>query len=256
MPVCVHVIELKPGRAEGLELSADLRQHLPADTGQEGYRRADPRHVGPQSSVSVDKVGCGGGRQNGKRVDKGEMQSDREPGQPARCFDGARRCRRSDHQARSGEHAFDVGDLDRPVHFVGEAKIVGGDDQIFHCAVARCSRRKRKNSAPSRRRCFIISGLRILADDRGDLAAARVRRYFRDPRHVKAPRTAVSPQGSNPRRVAAISDNGGEEWVTPLPIEAADRPPAIGTSNPPSGLRLERRPSFVPRAGSTRRSTG
>ena len=163
MPVSVHVIELKPGRAEGLELGADLRQHLPADSGQEEYRRADPRHVGPQSSMSVDKVGCGGGRQNGQRVDKGEMQSDREPGQPARCFDGARRRRRSDHQARSCEHAFDVGDLDRAVHFVGEAKIVGGEDQISHCAVARRSRRKRKNSPPSRRRRFMISGLRTIS---------------------------------------------------------------------------------------------
>ena len=158
MPVCVHVIELKPGRAEGLELGADLRQHLPADSGQERYRRADPRHVGPQSSMSVDKVRCGGGRQNGQRIDKGEMQSDREPGQAARHFHGARRRRRSDHQARSREHAFDVGDLDRAVHFVGEAKIVGGDDQIFHCAVARRSRRKRKNSAPSRKCRLIKSG--------------------------------------------------------------------------------------------------
>ena len=113
--------------------------------------------------MSVDKVGCGGGRQNGQRVDKGEMQSDREPGQPARCFDGARRRRRSDHQTRSREHAFDVGDLDRAVHFVGEAKIVGGEDQISHCAVARRSSRKRKNSAPSRRRRFVISGLRTIS---------------------------------------------------------------------------------------------
>ena len=51
MPVSVHVIELKPGRAESLELGADLGQHL---LGQEAYRPEDPRHVGPQSSMSVD----------------------------------------------------------------------------------------------------------------------------------------------------------------------------------------------------------
>ena len=38
--------------------------------------------------------------------------------------------------------------LNRLVDFVGEAEIVGRDDQIFQCAISRRSRRKRKNSSP------------------------------------------------------------------------------------------------------------
>jgi hypothetical protein len=61
------------------------------------------------------------------------MQPDCKPGQPAGEFDCARRGWRSYHQARSREDSFDVRDLDRPVHFVGKAEIVRGDDEIFQC---------------------------------------------------------------------------------------------------------------------------
>ena len=72
---------------------------------------------------------------------------------------GAIRRRRADHQARRGEDSLDMRALDRPVDFVGEAEVVGRDDQIFQCAVSCRSRKKRKNSTPSRRRRFITSEL-------------------------------------------------------------------------------------------------
>ncbi len=91
------------------------------------------------------------------------MQPNREPRQPARQFDGRRRRRRSDHQARRGEDALDMGALDGAVDRVGEAEIVRRDDQVFQCAISRRSRRKRKNSTPSRSRRFIISGLNAIS---------------------------------------------------------------------------------------------
>ena len=91
------------------------------------------------------------------------MEADREPGQPARHCDGARRRRRSDHQARGGEDAFDMRGLDGPVDLVGKAEIIRRDDEKLQCAVSRRSRRKRKNSTPSRRRRFITSGLRAIS---------------------------------------------------------------------------------------------
>jgi hypothetical protein len=45
------------------------------------------------------------------------------------------------------------------IDLVGEAEIVRRDDQISQCAGSRRSRKKRKNSTPSRRRRFITSGL-------------------------------------------------------------------------------------------------
>jgi len=87
------------------------------------------------------------------------MQPDLKLRQPAREFDCGGRRRRSDHQARRGEDAFDMRDFNGAIDLVGEAEIIRRDDQIFQCAVSCRSRRKRKNSAPSRSRRFITSGL-------------------------------------------------------------------------------------------------
>ena len=56
-----------------------------------------------------------------------------------------------------------MGALNRLIDLIGEAEIVRGDDQIFQCAISRRSRRKRKNSIPSRRRRFIMSGLMAIS---------------------------------------------------------------------------------------------
>jgi hypothetical protein len=64
------------------------------------------------------------------------MQPDLKARQPARQLNRSRRRRRSDHQARRGEDAFDMRALDRLVDLVGEAEIVGRENQIFQCAVS------------------------------------------------------------------------------------------------------------------------
>jgi len=87
------------------------------------------------------------------------MQPNPEPGQASRDFDSPSRRRRAHYQARRGEDAFEVRALNPPVDLVGEAEVVGRENQIFQCAVSCRSRRKRKNSTPSRRRRFITSGL-------------------------------------------------------------------------------------------------
>src|ERR1700760_3779140 len=87
------------------------------------------------------------------------MQSDGKPREPAGQFDGWRRRRRSDHQARSGQDASDMGALNGLIDFVGEAEVIRRDDEIFQCAVSCRSRKKRKNSTPSRSRRFMTSGL-------------------------------------------------------------------------------------------------
>ena len=87
------------------------------------------------------------------------MEPDPKPWQPARQFDRSGRRRRSDHQTRRGENACEVRALNGLVDLLGEAEIVRRNDQMFQCAVSCRSRKKRKNSAPSRRRRFITSGL-------------------------------------------------------------------------------------------------
>ena len=87
------------------------------------------------------------------------MQADGKRRQATRQLHGLSRRRRSDHQARCGENAFDMRALDRLIDFVGEAEVVRRDNQVFQCAVSCRSRKKRKNSTPSRSRRFMTSGL-------------------------------------------------------------------------------------------------
>jgi hypothetical protein len=87
------------------------------------------------------------------------MQPDSKARQAPRKLHSPGRRRRSNHQTGGGQNAFDMRPLNRLVDFIGEAEVVGRDDQIFQCAVSCRSRKKRKNSTPSRRRRFITSGL-------------------------------------------------------------------------------------------------
>ena len=51
-----HMIEVETGGAEGLELGADLRLHLPAHAGQKKDRGAGERHIRPKAAAAVDQI--------------------------------------------------------------------------------------------------------------------------------------------------------------------------------------------------------
>jgi hypothetical protein len=154
-----HMIELETGGAEGLELGADLRSHLPAHTGQEKHRDARERHIRSKAAATVHQIRDRRRRQNRLSVNQRQMQADGKRRQATRQLHSLSRRRRSDHQACGSEDAFDMRALNGLVDFVGEAEVVGRDDQIFQCAVSCRSRKKRKNSTPSRSRRFMTSGL-------------------------------------------------------------------------------------------------
>jgi len=86
------------------------------------------------------------------------VQPDAQRLQPPGPRDGVARGSRRDHQARRGQNAAAMGGLDRVVDFARGAEIIGGNDQAFQTA-SRRDRRKWKNSTPSLRRRFMISGL-------------------------------------------------------------------------------------------------
>ena len=153
------MIELEAGRAERLELSADFRPHLPAHMGQKKHGRAGERHIRPKPAATVHEIRDRRRRQHRIGVDQRQMQPDSKPRQATRELHGPGRRRRSNHQARCGENTFNMRALDRLVDLVGETEIIGRDDQIFQCAVSCRSRKKRKNSTPSRSRRFMTSGL-------------------------------------------------------------------------------------------------
>jgi hypothetical protein len=153
------VIERETCRAEGLELGADLRPHFACGHGQKEHRRAGARHIRQKAPAPVNQIRNRRGRQHGLAVNQRQMQPDVKPRQLARQLDSRRRRRRSHHQARRCQDSFDMRALNGLVDLVGEAEIIRRDDQIFQCAVSCRSRKKRKNSTPSRTRRFITSGL-------------------------------------------------------------------------------------------------
>ena len=66
-----------------------------------------------------------------------------------------------------------VGGFHGLVDFAREPEIVGRDDELFQSAGSRRSRRKRKNSAPSRSRRFNMSGLRTISAAMAAIFGAR-----------------------------------------------------------------------------------
>ena len=90
------------------------------------------------------------------------MQTDAQTGEAARARDCVRRRGAGDHQARRREDALFMRQFHGGVDLGRKAKIVGRDDEAVQSATSR-SRKNRKNSIPSRRRRFIISGLRIIS---------------------------------------------------------------------------------------------
>ncbi len=129
MLVRVDVIELEAGRAESLELGADFRPHLPLHLGQKKHRRAGKRHVRPKPPRSSTRSGTAEGGSTGVASVSARCRPTASRGSRRAIPTARRRRRRSDHQARGGEDAFDMRGLDGPVDLVGKAEIVRRDDR-------------------------------------------------------------------------------------------------------------------------------
>src|SRR5262249_10855410 len=94
-----------------------------------------------------------------RAVDDDEMQSHAQRRQAAGTRDRVGCSSTAYHEAGRRQDALRVRQLDGFVDLRRCAEIVRRDDQRFQCAASRRSRRKWKNSIPSRSRRFIISGL-------------------------------------------------------------------------------------------------
>jgi hypothetical protein len=163
MLVSVDMVEGQSCGAEGLELGADLRQHLSSRTRQKKHRGACSRHVRSEPPARINQIGHRVSRQDGPSLHQRQMEAYRQPREPPRQLHGGGRRRPTDHQARRGEQPFLMRDFNGAINLFGEAEIVRRDNKIFQCAISRRSRRKRKNSTPSRRRRFIIWGLSAIS---------------------------------------------------------------------------------------------
>ena len=83
------------------------------------------------------------------------------------------RRRGADHETGSRQDATPMRGFDGLVDFACKPKIVGGDDDLLQSAGSRRSRRKRKNSIPSRSRRFNMSGLLTISPAMAAIFGAR-----------------------------------------------------------------------------------
>jgi len=160
--VSITVIELESRGLKRRKLRGDLRSKLLSGLAAACDQRSDLRHVGTERATIVHETAHGRGRKNGATFNQHQVQADTQGGQAAcnRHGIGGRRPRH--HQARGRQNPVPVSGLDSLVDFRGGTEIVRRHDQLLQ-AVSRRVRRKRKNSTPSRKRRFIISGLAIIS---------------------------------------------------------------------------------------------
>ena len=91
------------------------------------------------------------------------MQPDAQVRQPPRPLDRVGSCGATDHEACRAQNTAPVRFLDGGIDRFAEAEVVRRDYQPVQCAISRRSRRKEKNSTPSRSRRIIICGLRTIS---------------------------------------------------------------------------------------------
>jgi len=88
---------------------------------------------------------------------------DRQPFNQGAYFGRMERFKARRNSARDGAVTSAPQHLDARLLEEGEAEIVRGDDEALQMTASSLWRRNWKNSTPSRRRRFIISGLRIIS---------------------------------------------------------------------------------------------
>ena len=167
VPVRIDVVERQAGRPEGGELRRNLARGLPPGGRAEEYARALLRRAGTEAAVGADEVCHHRRRERRCPLEQVDVQPNAQAGETARALHGVGRGGPRNHQAGRRQDARAVRVLDRLVHFVREAEIVGGNDQLprthphaaFAPALARRSRRNWKNSTPSRSRRRSMAGL-------------------------------------------------------------------------------------------------
>ena len=114
-------------------------------------------------------------RQERPALHQNQMQADAQTRQPARARDRVLCRGGGDHEAGSRQDAALMRGFHGFIDFAREPKIVGGDDDTFQSAGSRRSRRKRKNSTPSRSRRFNhVGASHHFAGDGGDLRRAEI----------------------------------------------------------------------------------
>ena len=133
MPVSVDMVEDQSGLAKGGELRGHFPRHLPASPRPEHEPKRHADEVVRQPALRIDQSGQLRRRQGRSSIHQDEVQADAQarhaPGKANR-MPGSRP---GYHEAGGAEHTLAMGELDRLVHLLGQAEIVGGQNQPIQC---------------------------------------------------------------------------------------------------------------------------
>ncbi len=133
----------------------------------------DQRLIGGELPGNVHQSRDRRGGQHGSTLNEDEMQAHAQAREPPGSAHRVTHRGTCDHQAGGGEDSVAVRAFNGLVDGLGKAEIVGGDNGAAgHAALLR-SRRKWKNSTPSRSRRFIICGLRTISPTIAAILGAR-----------------------------------------------------------------------------------
>lgn len=163
MLVRIHVVEDEAGTPEGRKLGGDLLAKLAPGRGAQGERKGEPDHVAAQPARLVEQGRDFPWRRGRNAFQQGKMQANAQIRQPFGESNRARGRRTRHHQACRRQHAFAMRKFDSLVDLGGMPEVIGGDDETVQYCTSRRSRKKPKNSTPSRNRRLSISGLRAIS---------------------------------------------------------------------------------------------
>jgi hypothetical protein len=171
--VGIDMIEREPRGSVRLKLSRDLDFDLPSQRRAQRDLRPQRGEVVAQASAPVEEVRDFVTLAQRLAVDENDVQTDTQIGQRSRALDRAGRGGRANHQGRGAQDAAAVRCFDGGVDRFAEPEIVRRYDQLIQFASSRRSRRKAKNSTPSRSRRIVISGLRAISETIDAIFGAR-----------------------------------------------------------------------------------
>jgi hypothetical protein len=133
MPVSVDMIQGQSGIAKGGELRGHFPRDLKANPRLENELERYADEVVPQGALNIDQFGQLCRRQCRSSVYQDEVQADAEVWHPSGEANRMPSRRPGYHEASGAQDALTMRELDRLVHLLREAEIVGGQNQPVQC---------------------------------------------------------------------------------------------------------------------------
>lgn len=169
----IDVIEREPRRSICFELRLDFCRDLPTDRRARENIDPETHHVVAKTPGLIDEIRQALWWQDRTAFYQHEMKADTQSWQLTGTRDRVLSSRARNNETGRRQDAISMRDFDGIIDLARNPKIIGGDNNLLQDAGSRRSRRKRKNSTPSRNRRRNISGLVTISPTMAAIFGAR-----------------------------------------------------------------------------------